>query len=58
MTGRKKEEVCLPYGNMITKILEHTRFNFGEESYIQDVTKIGKLVLAGMKYEIINEKKT
>ncbi|KAL5053444.1 hypothetical protein RYX36_034126 [Vicia faba] len=30
ITGRNKEEVILPYKNMIIKILEHTGFNFEE----------------------------
>lgn len=36
--------------------LERTRFNFREKNYIEDVTKIGKLVLTLMKYEIIDGK--
>lgn len=31
--GSRKEGVCLPCGNLITKILEDTRFNFGDEEY-------------------------
>lgn len=56
MIGSKKEGSCLPYGNLITKIMEHTGFNFWEEYYIKDATKIGKLVLATMEYEIIDGK--
>lgn len=39
-------------------ILEHTGISFGEEDYIEDVIKTGKLVLVTMKYEIINGKMT
>lgn len=38
----QEKEVCLLYGNLITKILEHTRFNFGEEEFIKNKTKIGQ----------------
>lgn len=48
--------MCLHYGNLITKILEHTRFNFGEEEFVKDVTKIGEVVLAIMRYEITYRK--
>lgn len=58
MTGRKKEGVCLPYGNLITKIPEHVVFNYGEEEYVEDATKIGKAVLTTMRYEIIDGKVT
>lgn len=43
--GSKKEWLCLPYGNLVTMILEHARYNFGEEEYIEDVIKIGKSLL-------------
>lgn len=41
---------------MITRILEHAEFNFREEDYIEDATKIGKSILTTMKYEVINGK--
>lgn len=37
-------------------ILQHTGFNFGEEEYVEDVTKIGKSVLTIMTYKIIDGK--
>lgn len=52
--GSKKKGVCLPYANLITKTLEHTRFNFEEDEFAEDVTKIGETVLATMRYEIID----
>lgn len=55
---RKKEEECLPYGNMITKILAETWFNFGDEKYKEYTTKTGNSVLPLMGFEIINGKFT
>lgn len=48
----------LPYGNLITQILEHAGFNFEKEEFVEHVPKIGETVLISMKYEIINEKLT
>lgn len=45
----------LLYGNLITKILEHTRFNFGEEESVEYV-KIGEAFLTTMKCKIIDGK--
>lgn len=53
MMENKKEGVCLPYGNLITKILEDTRCNFGDEVFMDETTKIGKLVLLLMKFLMI-----
>lgn len=47
--------MCLPYGYLITKNLEHVRFNFEEEEVVQDVTKIGEATLGLMWYENVNE---
>lgn len=52
--GNQKKGLCLPYANLITKILEYTRFNFEEDEFAEDVTKIGETVLATMRYEIID----
>lgn len=52
MIGSKNKELCLSYRNMITKILEQAKFNFREEGYIEDVTKIGKIVLYGMRFDL------
>lgn len=41
---------------MFPKIMEKIEFNFREEDYIKYVTKIGKLVLTTMTYEINNGK--
>lgn len=56
MMGNKRKVMCLPYGNLIIKILEHTEFNFENEELVEDVTKIGEPVLEIMRYEIIYEK--
>lgn len=50
------ERVCQPYGNVITKILKCTKFNCEDEEYKEHIRKIGKLVLATMRFEIINGK--
>ena len=54
----KKKGMWLPYGNLITQILEHAGFNFEKEEFVEHVPKIGETVLISMKYEIINEKLT
>lgn len=56
--GIKRKGMCLPYGNLIKKILEHTGFNFGNEEFVEDVTKIKEAVLATIRYEIIHGKVT
>lgn len=50
----KKEEAFLPYGNLVTKILEETGYNFGDEEFKGETTIIGNFVLPSMKFEIIN----
>lgn len=42
--------------NLITKILEHTGFNFVKEESLEDVTNKWEPVLAIMKYKIIDGK--
>ena len=56
--GNKKGGVCFQYGKWVTKVMEHTIFNFGEEYYKEDVTKIRKSILTTMRFEIINGKVT
>lgn len=53
--GSKEKRVCLEYGNLITKILEQMRFNFGEEEFVEYVTKIWT-ILATIRCEIIEAK--
>lgn len=48
----------MSYGNLIIKIMEHTGFNFVDEDYKEETTKIGKSVLPTMTFEIINRKVT
>lgn len=50
--------ICLLYGDLVTKILEHASFNNKGEDYEEDVTKIGKATLGMKRHEIITEKKT
>lgn len=54
MMENKKEEAFLPYGNLVTKILEETGYNFGDEEFKGETTIIGNFVLPSMKFEIIN----
>lgn len=55
MMKNKKEEACILYGNLVTKILEEIGYNFGDEKFNEEPTKIRKYVLPSMKYEIVNE---
>lgn len=56
--GNRKEVVCLPYGNLITKIMEDTRYNFGDEEFKEEKTKIGKSIPPSMKFKMVNVKIT
>lgn len=56
MLGSKRKGIFLPYGNLVTNIMEYTRFNFGNEVFGEDVTKIGQTTLAKIRYEIIDGK--
>lgn len=58
MIGSKNKELCLSYRNLITKILEQAKFNFREEDYIEDATKIGKIVLYGMRFDLRSSMET
>lgn len=47
----------LPYGNLVTKILEKIRFNLDEKTnFNKKTTKIGKVILPSMHYELKNGK--
>lgn len=37
----KKEESCLPYGSLVTKVLEDTWYNFIDEEFKGETTIIG-----------------
>lgn len=59
MLASKRKGICIPYSNLvtkITKILEHTGFNFKREESNEDVTKIGENALAMGMYDTLNEK--
>lgn len=56
MLGSKRKGIFLPYGNLVTNIMEYTRFNFGNEVFGEDVTKIGQTTLAKIRYENIDGK--
>lgn len=58
MMESKKEGVCLTYGNLLTKILEDTEYNFKDEKYKEETTKIGNSVIPSIQFEIINGKVT
>lgn len=45
----------LPYGDLVTKILEHTDFNLEEEEYISNSAMIGKHGLGHTWMSIIDE---
>lgn len=45
----KNEGVCFPYGNLVTKFLEDTKFNFKDEEYKEEITKIGKISYTNYK---------
>lgn len=49
--------MCLPYGNLITKILEHKEFNFESEKFEKNVTKIWEEALTAMRYVSLMEMK-
>lgn len=48
----------LPFGNLIMKILEDTGYNFGDEEFKEETTKIRKPILSSIKAEIVNGKIT
>lgn len=54
MVGSKIKGTCLPYGNLITKILEHTDFNFRNKKFLEDVTNIEEVYLEITRYGIID----
>lgn len=54
MFGRKRKGILLLYGDLVMKILEHVRYDFEGEEYMQGVTKIREAVLGMMWYKIIN----
>lgn len=56
MLGSKRKGIFLPYGNLVTNIMEYTRFNFGNEVFGEDVTKTGQTTLAKIRYKIIDGK--
>lgn len=56
MLASKRKGIYIPYSNLVTKILEHTSFNFKREESKEDVTKIGENALAMMMYDTLNEK--
>lgn len=43
MLGIKRKGMWQPYGNLIPKFLEHTRLNYRNEEFEEDVTKIGEV---------------
>lgn len=56
MLTNKRKGLYLPYCDIITKILDSTSFNLGGEESMKDVTKIGEIALAKMRYGIIDGK--
>lgn len=54
----KTEVAWTPYRNLVTKILKDTRYNFLDEKFKEERTKIEKSVISSMKFETINGKTT
>ncbi|KAL5067871.1 hypothetical protein RYX36_018758, partial [Vicia faba] len=50
----KIKRICMPYGDMVMKILEHVGYNFKEEVSMQNLPKIGEATLGLMRYKIID----
>lgn len=53
MLSRKRKRICLPYGDLVTKIFEHTGLNLEGEDYEEDVTNIGEETQGMIRYDII-----
>lgn len=43
--GIKRKVIFLPYGDLVTKILEHVWYNFEGEEFVQDIIKIEESTL-------------
>lgn len=52
MLDRKNKNMILPYGELITKILEYFGFNLDKEKLEIKHSKIGKCTLSQMRYDI------
>lgn len=54
--ANKRKGMYLPYGNFVTKILEHTGFNLKNEEFEENMAKIWEVTLVIIMYEIIDGK--
>lgn len=52
--SKRKKNKWFPYGDLVTKILEHFGFNLEEEESQKNLTVIGKFALGKMWIEINN----
>lgn len=58
MIEHMKGNTYLSYINLVTKILEETWYNFGDEEFKEETTTIESIVLPSIKLQLINGKIT
>lgn len=46
--------MCLPYNDLISKMLEHVGFNLREDKEEQEITMIGEVALGIMHLKTVN----